>query len=202
MKSPLILLILSCLSLTALAQSPCEEAAQIIQLAEQDLVARNYERAINRLLDVKDICPQEGAKVNALIKKAFQQIEGEKAAAQRAQREADKQKRSAQQAQKTAQAAQQESLQEKQRADSSLSVANRVLDQMYFYEEKFGLTLKNIAQERETPKYRYGYIDRQGKEVIAFEYEEATPFSHMDGFARVQIDKQKYLLDTAGVIYR
>ncbi|MEZ4847209.1 MAG: hypothetical protein R3B93_00965 [Bacteroidia bacterium] len=36
---------------------------------------------------------------------------------------------------------------ERNRADSALAVAERVLDQMYFYEGKFGLTLKNIAKK-------------------------------------------------------
>ena len=43
---------------------------------------------------------------------------------------------------------------ERDRADSALAVAERVLDQMYFYEGKFGLTLKNIAKKGFLPEYR------------------------------------------------
>ena len=89
---------------------------------------------------------------------------------------------------------------EKQTADSALEVANRVLDQMYFYQDKFGLTLKKVGDEYE-PQYRYGFIDRQGNEVIPFEFEEATPFSVDDGFARVRKEGNKYLLNTLGVSY-
>ncbi len=85
--------------------------------------------------------------------------------------------------------------------DSALAVANLVLDQMYFYKGKFGLTLKSIRPEGYNPIYRYGFIDRNGNEVIPFEFEEATPFSTRDGFARVRIDGQKCLLDTAGKTY-
>ncbi|MEM7654907.1 MAG: leucine-rich repeat domain-containing protein [Bacteroidota bacterium] len=86
------------------------------------------------------------------------------------------------------------------KADSALDVANRVLDQMYFYKGRFGLTLKNVG-ERYDPKYRYGFIDRNGEEVIPFEFEEATAFSTDDGFARVKVEGKKYLLDTLGVKY-
>ncbi len=182
MKRPIIFLFLACLSLSAFAQSNCEDAAEIIRLAERDLANRTYERAINRLLDARDNCAAKKEQVNRLIKKAFQQIEGEK--------------RSAQQAQK-------ETQQEKQRADSSLLVANKVLSQLYFYNDRFGLTLKDVRKEFDDPlKYRYGYIDRKGNPLIAFEFEEATPFSNLDGFARVKKEGQKYLLDTTGVIYR
>ena len=161
----LLLLSLSLSNIALFAQCERNEYPIIINLVQQDLKARNYQQAIERLLDARDICPDEKEEVNALIKKAFSQIE-----------------------------------REKQTADSALDVANRVLDQMYFYEGKFGLTLKNIGSETR-PQYRYGFIDRQGNEVIPFEFEEATPFSVRDGFSRVRKDKEKYLLDTAGVKY-
>ncbi|MEM6348188.1 MAG: hypothetical protein AAF927_30180, partial [Bacteroidota bacterium] len=118
-----ICLILSTFPLRA--QTNCEDAAQIIRLAERDLANRTYERAINRLLDARDICAAKKDQVNRLIKQAFQQIEGEKRSAKQAQIESDKQQK---------------------RADSSLSVAEQVLDQMYFYEGKFGLTLKDAGE--------------------------------------------------------
>ncbi|MEM6348187.1 MAG: WG repeat-containing protein [Bacteroidota bacterium] len=164
------------------AQSNCEDAAQIIRLAERDLANRTYERAINRLLDARDICAAKKDQVNRLIKQAFQQIEGEKRSAKQAQIESDKQQK---------------------RADSSLSVAEQVLDQMYFYEGKFGLTLKKIDSV-ESPfddGYRYGFIDRSGKTMIPFEFEKASAFSSYDGFARVSKNQKKYLLDTAGELY-
>lgn len=154
-----------CLPFLLPAQCQRGEYRLILQLAQQDLDIRNYQRAINRLLDARDICPDEKQQINELIRLAFEQIDGEK-----------------------------------QVADSALEVTERVLDQMYFYEGKFALTLKEIDYQG-SGKYRYGFIDHTGKEVIPFEFDEATPFSSRDGFARVRVNQQKYLLDTAGVRY-
>ncbi|MEL6652073.1 MAG: WG repeat-containing protein [Bacteroidota bacterium] len=181
-----LLLILICLPLHA--QTNCEDATQIIRLAERDLANRTYERAINRLLDARDICPAKKTQVNALIKKAFQQIEGEK--------------RSAKQAQEEALAQQQRAEQATRKADSSLALANKVLNQLYFYDDKFGLTYKNAAPFPPAEFYRYGYINRRGETVIPFEFEEATAFSNEDGFARVTKFGNRYLLDTLGRTYR
>ncbi|MEL6592720.1 MAG: WG repeat-containing protein, partial [Bacteroidota bacterium] len=158
------------------------------------LANRTYERAINRLLDARDICPAKKTQVNALIKKAFQQIEGEKRAAEAL---ADERK-----ARQAVEKEKQRALDAERRADSALQVTRRVLNQMYFYEGKFGLTVKNVAKAYDLPKYRFGYIDRMGREVIPFRFEKATAFSTIDGFARVEIDKQAYLLDTTGTVYR
>lgn len=91
---------------------------------------------------------------------------------------------------------------EQKEADSIRLAVERLQYQMFFYRDKFGLTLKNVAYLYETPRFRYGYIDRQGRETIPFEFEEAKPFSYLDGFARVSIKQQKYLLDTNGQRYR
>lgn len=160
MKAYFLACLLLILNLTLSAQ--CD---RIIQLGQEALAAREYQLAIERLLDANDACPGRRTQINQLIKEAFAQIEGEK-----------------------------------QKADSALAVANRVLDQLYFYEGKFGLTLKNVGSNS-TPKYRYGFIDRKGNEVIAFEFEEATPFSVNDGFARVKQGGKKYLLNRVGTRY-
>ena len=188
-------------------QSNCEDAAEIIRLAERDLANRSYERAITAKKD----------QINALIKKAFQQIEAEKRSAQQAQKEAERAREQAEIEKAKAIEAEQEAQTQKERAerallrvetekiraDSSLALANQVLDQMYFYNDKFGLTFKkvdSVAQFFED-NYRYGYIDRNGKTVIPFEFEEASAFSSFDGFARVSKGQKKYLLDTAGELY-
>ncbi|MEL7339293.1 MAG: WG repeat-containing protein, partial [Bacteroidota bacterium] len=181
-----LLLILS--PVQTLAQTNCEDATQIIRLAERDLSNRTYERAINRLLDARDICPAKKTQINALIKKAFQQIEGEKRSAKQAQQQAEQERIIA--------------LAARQKADSTLRIANRVLDKLYFFAGRFGLTIKDIREGYGAPLYRYGFINRKGKVVIPFAFEEATPFSLVDGFARVVFEGEKYLLDTLGQIYR
>ena len=63
------------------ASAQCErnEYPIIIQLAKEDMANRNYQRCIERLLDARDICPDEKEEVNRLIQQAFTQIEREKA---------------------------------------------------------------------------------------------------------------------------
>ena len=166
---------------------------RLLQLSREALAARNYQLAIERLLDTRDVCPEQKDVVNQLIQQAFQQIEGEKQLAMDAQQQAETERQAAEKLRQR-----EEGL--RKRADSALSVAARVLDQLYFYEGKFGLTLKDLGNGS-LPKYRYGFIDRTGKTVIPFLYEQATPFSAEDGFARVQVNQEKYLLDTTGMTY-
>lgn len=92
--------------------------------------------------------------------------------------------------------------QARQKADSALRIANRVLDQMYFYEGKYGLTLKQVDYRH----MKYGFIDRAGNEVLPFVFDEASPFASTDGgwafatkgYAKVTKNGQQYLLDTLG----
>lgn len=166
----LVFLFLICLPYLLPAQCERAEYRTIIQLVQEDLDNRKYQRAINRLLYVRDICPDEKTDINNLIKQAFDQIEDEKAAVER----------------------------ERARADSALDVARRVLNQMYFYQGKYGLSLKDVGGGN----FKYGFINRDGRELIRFKFDLAEPFSQMDGFARVKINEEKYLLDTMGTTYR
>jgi hypothetical protein len=58
----------------------------------------------------------------------------------------------------------QTTLKEKARADSSLKIANSIIDQLYFYENKFALAKKKDDNGKDS----YGFIDRQGRTVIDF----------------------------------
>ncbi|MEM6262795.1 MAG: leucine-rich repeat domain-containing protein [Bacteroidota bacterium] len=89
---------------------------------------------------------------------------------------------------------------ERNRADSALEVAQRVLDALYFYEGKFALSVKEVENGVSYEK-KYGFINKQGKVVIPYEFDGATPFSDRDGFSRVKKEGQSYLLDTTGNIY-
>ena len=60
------------------AQCERNEYPIIIRLAKEDMANRNYQRCIERLLDARDICPDEKEEVNRLIQQAFAQVEGEK----------------------------------------------------------------------------------------------------------------------------
>ncbi len=69
-----LLLSLGCLFLLPLTLSAqCErgEYRIIIRLVQEDLEARDYQNAIERLLDARDICPDERVKLNGMIKCIF-----------------------------------------------------------------------------------------------------------------------------------
>lgn len=85
--------------------------------------------------------------------------------------------------------------------DSALAISDILLNSIFWYEGRFGLTIKNIGPN-EAPVYRYGFIDRAGHQMIPYEFEEATPFSTRDGFSRVVRDGTAYLLSTDGKKYR
>lgn len=78
------------------------------------------------------------------------------------------------------------------KADSALTLANNIIDAFYFYKDSFALAYKNNY---------YGFIDKQGKAVIDYQYQEALPFDNT-GYARVKRSGTTYLIDTKGVEYR
>ncbi|MEM7515065.1 MAG: leucine-rich repeat domain-containing protein, partial [Bacteroidota bacterium] len=88
----------------------------------------------------------------------------------------------------------------KDRAESALQITTAVLNQLYFYEDKFGLTLKNKGAYYD-PVFKYGYINKEGDVVIDFEYDEASPFYVVDSYARVSKGEYIYLLDTTNHTY-
>jgi hypothetical protein len=85
---------------------------------------------------------------------------------------------------------------EKLRSDS---LAQAILDKIYFYNNRFGLAYdKN--------KRGYGFIDRNLNTKIEFKYNEALPFDDI-GFAKVKRYDEEgnpidYLIDTLGRKYR
>ncbi len=150
----------------------CPQFGRLMRDIDTLLEQEEYAAALNKLEAARAYCPDRGEEVNKKTWDVFFAIEAEK-------EEAEKQRI---------------------RADSALLVARKVLFQLYFYQDKFGLTL---IKESNTfpPAYSYGFIDRKGNTVIPFEFEEATPFFVEDGFARVLRDGQTYLLDTLGNMF-
>ena len=94
-------------------------------------------------------------------------------------------------------------IQEEQQSDSLYQLAQaeqsknqRIIDQFYFYAGRFALAVKKRGG-----KDIYGFIDKEGKEVIPFEYEAALPFDD-SGFAKVKREEVNYLIDTLGREYQ
>lgn len=173
---------------------------EVLRLAKESLEERDYQLAINRLLDARDICPDRKAAVNKLIRQAFEQIEGEKETAEKERKRADSVLVVIAAEKFRADSALAALVEEKQRSDSALAIANKVLDRMHFYKGRYGLAIKNVGGDI-APNYKYGFIDREGNEVIAFSFDEATQFSEEYGYARVHSGDQKFWLDTLGKMY-
>ena len=82
------------------------------------------------------------------------------------------------------------------KADSARKLAEDILGQLYFYDNKFALAVKKVGSwHNDTTKY--GFINRQGETVIDFIYESAIPFDD-PGFAKVKWKKNNYFIDTTG----
>jgi Leucine-rich repeat (LRR) protein len=78
------------------------------------------------------------------------------------------------------------------KADSALTLANKIIDAFYFYKDSFALAFKDD---------KYGFINKKGEVVIDYDYKEALPFD-FTGFARVKKHEDYYLIDTKGTPYR
>ncbi len=70
-----------------------------------------------------------------------------------------------------------------------LDLSRKLINVFYFYDDKIALAYKNG---------KYGYILKNGKVKIPFNYDQATPFEASNGFARVQREGKSYLIDTTG----
>jgi hypothetical protein len=84
-------------------------------------------------------------------------------------------------------------------ADSALLLANRIIDALYFYNDRFALAFRKVDEN--TGIGRYGFIDKNGNVIIDFKYSDAEPFDNNTGLARVKREGKLYLLDTLGVEY-
>ncbi len=178
----------------------CPQFARLMREVDVALSSEDYEVTLTKLEAARAHCPEKGNIVNQKTRAVFLSIERQKEEAQRAKERADSARYYIQQERDVAIKAKKLAETEKRKADSLLNLANNLLSKLYFYQGKYGLTLKRVGY-RPNFKYRYGYIDQQGNEVIPFEFEEATPFSLGDGFARVVKDRRKCLLDTTGRVY-
>jgi Leucine-rich repeat (LRR) protein len=141
----------------------------------------DYEKAMNAYSAAMITCKENMPEVQEKIITLFDNINELKTKAESAEKYANKEKQNA--------------LKEKTRADSLLRIANKILKQLYFYDDKIALAVK---KDINTNQNQYGYINKQGNTVIKFKYEEAYPFDENTGFAIVKKDDYYYLIDTTG----
>jgi Leucine-rich repeat (LRR) protein len=81
----------------------------------------------------------------------------------------------------------------KTRTDSALHIADKIVKSMYFYSGKYAVAYNGKE---------YGFIDKNGNNVIKYEYTRMEPFDEYTGYARGDIQNVTYLIDTAGVKYK
>jgi hypothetical protein len=79
----------------------------------------------------------------------------------------------------------------KHQADLELARNTNILNQMYFYADRYALTVK----KGQSGHFFYGFMDKEGKSLIKYEYSEANPFDEY-GYARVKTEEKLYLIDT------
>ncbi|MEI7526867.1 MAG: leucine-rich repeat domain-containing protein, partial [Mariniphaga sp.] len=155
----------------------------------------DYQKAMNSYSAAMTACKDKMPEVQKKIIVLFNNINDLKKSADAARLQAETER--------------QNTLREQLRADSALKIANNIIDKLYFYEGKYALAgIRDILTydypssgssvvETFTP-VRYGYINKMGKEVIQFKYDDASPFDFNNGFARVKLNGMSFLIDTTG----
>lgn len=73
----------------------------------------------------------------------------------------------------------------------------RIISAFYFYGDSLALSVKYNA----FMGYKYGFINKDGKVLIDYQFDEASSFNLTDGYARVKKSGKKYLLDPRGKLY-
>lgn len=115
-----------------------------------------------------------------------------RALAEKERQKADSARSIAVKAEETTRIAKEIAEQKKEEADSALNVAQKIIDALYFYNEKYALAHKDG---------KYGYIDKEGNILIEYKYQDAQPFDKKTGLAKVKYENKDYLIDTKGREY-
>lgn len=96
-----------------------------------------------------------------------------------------------------AQRAESETLTTLKKVEAEQAKNERIISAFYFYGDSLALaTKKDLFRE-----YKYGFINKEGKVLIDYDFEEASSFNQTDGYARVKKDGVKYLLNPKGELY-
>ncbi len=88
---------------------------------------------------------------------------------------------------------------QKEKADSSNALSQKIIDAFYFYGDSLAL-----ASKKEFGEYgwiKYGFINKEGETIINYQYDGAIPFDRNTGFAWVTKNEEKYLLGPDKVEY-
>ncbi|MCP4440891.1 MAG: hypothetical protein GY810_18370 [Aureispira sp.] len=166
-------LLLLALSYQSFAQCSANDCPCFLKSGDRYTKKKDYKKAIFNYLVARDCDPKLGPTIEKKLTNLFNAIEQQRKDAIKAKEE-------------TAKALAQI---EKEQAKNQ-----QIINAFYFYEDKFALAYKNN---------KYGFINKEGKVLIKYKYEEALPFDRVTGFAKVKKKGQdlQYLLDTLGQEY-
>jgi Leucine-rich repeat (LRR) protein len=186
MKARLFLgLFMAMLADPSVAQvAPCTTYDCAMAQAKLDFKKRNYAKALKGFTAAEAFDLSKAEEVDKEIAKIFDAIEKQKIDAQNSAEQATMERKKATNAEKKA-----------------LDVVN----QIYFYKDRFGLSYDKDAAYGEGA---FGFIDKNQKIKIDFIYLEATPFDAHTGYAKVKRSDYKsdglvtFLIDTLGNEYK
>lgn len=181
----LTLALFFCMCTVLAAQNDCDAYEQIIQKVKTAAANGAFRVALTQLKAARACDPSKQAEIDDWYDTVFDGIDQQRQRAEKAQKEAKIQATEARRHEAAA-------LESKAKADSALTLANNIIDALYFYKDSFALAFKNS---------RFGFINKKGEAVINYRYTEALPFDHT-GYARVKLDGQNFLVDTKGENYR
>lgn len=203
-----ILIIILLLSNTSYTQD-CSEYNNLIQESNTAFFNGNYQKAIKRYNLAMLNCPDKIAEVQDKILGVFREIERLKTGAEKALKQIESHEKTIEMMSDSTK----EILADKIKADmgfinserankklnevlealeNELKKNKRIINSFYFYADRFALAYKNKL---------YGFIDKNGKNIIGYKYEKAAPFDEYVGLAKVERNKIKYLIDTFNTEY-
>ena len=76
--------------------------------------------------------------------------------------------------------------------ETELKYSKSLIDAFYFYDGKIALAFKDE---------KYGFIDKRGRIIIDYKYDQASNFDAITGFAKVSMNKINFLIDSTGREY-
>jgi len=196
-----ILFIFFCLKMQA--QTNCAKYDMAMDSGYKYLNKRDYDKALTEFQAAQIAARECGIAIDkpaAELKKVFEGLKSQRD-------EADSAKKVALKSAIETKSALNIARDEKQRADSALAQANKLINAFYFYDGKLALALKEVQFIPRRSRYilhvkRYGFINKEGRAVIDYKYEKAEQFDYT-GFAKVKkneiiiIIKQTYRPRTA-----
>lgn len=208
----LFISILFTFHLTGYAQADC---SRILRDANYAFNQKQLRQALN-LLQQTETCDVKGSlseKRIQLQNKIFDAIEAQrtdaekqrdvateasnKAAEAEAQAVIDRDKakeaeKLAKEAEKLANEAKEEADKAKEDAIKANEKNDRIVKASYFYKDQYALAFQNG---------KYGFINKEGNEMIRYQYDHALPFDEALGWALVRRGTKEYYIDTAGKEY-